>query len=141
MSSAVPQAVAECLDLLGADRIGHGVRSVEDLALVAQLAERQVPLELCPTSNVALGVFADPAAVPLRTLMDAGVPIALGADDPLLFGPRLLAQYEEARTVHRLSDAELARLAAESVRASTAPDPTKAHLLTAITTWLATPPE
>jgi adenosine deaminase len=134
-------AVADCLDLLGAERIGHGVRSVEDPALVARLADRQVPLELCPTSNVALGVFADPAAVPLRTLMDAGVPIALGADDPLLFGHRLLAQYEDARTVHGLSDAELARLAADSVRASTAPAATQAHLLTAITTWLATPPE
>ena len=69
------------------------------------------------------------------------MPIALGADDPLLFGPRLLAQYEEARRVHGLSDAELARLAAESVRASNAPDPTKEHLLSAISTWLATPPE
>jgi adenosine deaminase len=135
-----PDAVAACLDLLGAVRIGHGVRSVEDPSLVERLAERQVPLELCPTSNVALGVFAQPADVPLRTLMDAGVPIALGADDPLLFGPRLLAQYEEARTVHGLSDADLARLARESVHASRAPDATKAHLLDAITTWLATAP-
>ena len=132
-------AVADCLDLLGAVRIGHGVRSVEDPALVGRLAAGQVPLEICPTSNVALGVFAEPADVPLRTLMDAGVPVALGADDPLLFGPRLVAQYEEARAVHGLSDAELARLAGESVRASSAPDPTREHLLAAITTWLATP--
>ena len=134
-------AVADCLDLLGAVRIGHGVRSAENPTLVARLAERQVTLELCPTSNVALGVFARPADVPLRTLMDADVPIALGADDPLLFGSRLVAQYEEARTVHGLSDAELARLATESVRASRAPDATKDHLLAAVTTWLATPPE
>jgi adenosine deaminase len=136
-----PDAVAACLDLLGADRIGHGVRSVEDPALVGRLADLHIPLEICPSSNVALGVFAAPEDVPLRTLMAAGVPIALGADDPLLFGPRLLAQYEEARTVHGLSDAELARLASESVRASRAPDATKEHLLLAITTWLAMPPE
>lgn len=135
------EAVRECLDRLGAVRIGHGVRSVEDPSLVQRLADLQIPLEICPTSNVALGVFARPADVPLRTLMSAGVPIALGADDPLLFGPRLVAQYADARTVHGLSDAELARLAMESVRASCAPDSTKTHLLAAITTWLATPPE
>ena len=133
-------AVAACLDLLGADRVGHGVRSVEDPALVDRLAARKVPLEICPASNVALGVFAQPADVPLRALMAAGVPIALGADDPLLFGSRLLAQYEDARTVHGLSDAELARLAAESVQAANAPEAVKAHLLDAIRTWLATAP-
>jgi adenosine deaminase len=68
------------------------------------------------------------------------VPIALGADDPLLFGARLVAQYEEARAVHGLSDAELAHLAGESVRASSAPDAVKEHLLVAITTWLSSPP-
>jgi adenosine deaminase len=134
-------AVSDCLDLLGAVRVGHGVRSVEDPALVARLADRQIPLEICPTSNVALGVYATPAEVPLPALMAAGVPIALGADDPLLFGPRLVAQYEIARSVHGLSDADLARLAEESVRSSRAPDATKAHLLSAIGTWLATPPE
>jgi adenosine deaminase len=133
-------AVAQCLDLLGAVRIGHGVRAVEDPSLVDRLAERQVPLEVCPASNVALGVFAASADVPLRTLMAAGVPIALGADDPLLFGRRLVDQYEQARTVHGLTDPELAHLAADSVRASTAPAETKRHLLAAITTWLATPP-
>ncbi len=77
--------------------------------------------------------------MPLRALMTAGVPIALGADDPLLFGPRLLAQYEEARTVHGLSDAELAALAGESVRASCAPRRHEGSTCsTAITTWLAT---
>ena len=79
-------------------------------------------LEVCPTSNVALGVYPDPAAVPLRTLYDAGVPIALGADDPLLFGSRLVAQYESARDVHGFTDDELAELARMSVRGSAAPD-------------------
>jgi adenosine deaminase len=89
---------------------------------------------------VALGVAASPADVPLRALLDAGVPVALGADDPLLFGSRLTAQYEIARYVHRLGDAELAGLAAMSVRGSAAPPATAARLLAGIDAWLAAPP-
>jgi adenosine deaminase len=88
---------------------------------------------------VALGVVADPGDVPLRTLLDAGVQVALGADDPLLFGSRLTAQYEIARLAHGLSDAELAGLAAMSVRGSAAPPATAARLLAGIAAWLATP--
>ena len=91
---------------------------------------------MCPTSNVALGVYPDLAAVPLRKLYDAGVRIALGADDPLLFGTRLLAQYEAARDVQGFSDAELAELARMSVRGSCAP-PTSGPAAHRIDTWLA----
>jgi adenosine deaminase len=69
-------------------------------------------------------------------LLGAGVPVALGADDPLLFGSRLTAQYELARLVHGLSDAELAGLAAMSVRGSAAPSATAARLLAGIDAWL-----
>src|SRR5215831_14644073 len=93
-------SVRSCLDELHADRIGHGVRSVEDPRLVERLAADGITCEVCPASNVALGVAARPADVPMRALLDAGVPVALGADDPLLFGSRLNAQYEIARTVH-----------------------------------------
>ena len=73
-----------------------------------------------------------------RTLLDAGVPVALGADDPLLFGPRLAAQYELARVVHGLSDAQLADLARMSVTGSAAPPLVQAGLLAGIDAWLAT---
>jgi adenosine deaminase len=131
------ESVWSCLDGLGAERIGHGVRSVEDPVLVAHLAEAGVTLEICPRSNVALGVYPDLASVPLRRLFDAGVPIALGADDPLLFGSRLLDQYEAARHVHGFSDAELAELARMSVRGSAAADDERRRLLSEIDAWLA----
>lgn len=92
--------------------------------------------EVCPASNVALGVYEKPADVPLRTLFDAGVPMALGADDPLLFGDRLAAQYELARKYHGFTDAELAELARQSVRGSAAPDGTRDKLLAGIDGWL-----
>ena len=82
-----------------------------DPALLDRIAAAGITLEVCPASNVALGVAATPADVPLRTLLAAGVPVALGADDPLLFGPRLTAQYELARQAHGLTDEQLAELA------------------------------
>jgi adenosine deaminase len=94
---------------------------------------------VCPSSNVALGIARGPSQVPLRQLFEAGVPVALGADDPLLFGPRLTAQYELARDVHGFSDAELADLARSSVLASAAPEPLRAGLLAGIDDWLAAP--
>ncbi|MFJ9663988.1 adenosine deaminase [Streptomyces sp. NPDC101219] len=135
-----PASVRDCLDDLGASRIGHGVRAAEDPWLLKRLADRQVTCEVCPASNVALGVYDKPEDVPLRTLFDAGVPLALGADDPLLFGSRLAAQYEIAREHHGFTDAELAELARQSVRGSAAPDDVKAELLAGVDAWLAEPP-
>ncbi len=136
---AGPASVRACLDDLSADRIGHGVAAAADPALTERLAAAAVTLEVCPASNVALGVAADPADVPLRVLLGAGIPVALGADDPLLFASRLTAQYEIARHAHGLSDPELAELARMSVRGSAAPAATRARLLTGIDTWLAAP--
>lgn len=133
------RSVSVALDCLGAQRVGHGVRSAEDPALLDRLAAAGVTLEVCPVSNVRLGVYEDLAAVPLRRLRDAGVAVALGADDPLLFGARLLAQYDAARDVHGLSDEELAELARSSVRGSRAPEDVRARLLSGIDDWLAAP--
>jgi adenosine deaminase len=129
-------SVAECLDLLGAGRVGHGVRVVEDPFVLERVAAAGVTLEVCPASNVALGVAPDHRAVPLRLLREAGVPVALGADDPLLFGSRLADQYEVARDVHGLDDAQLAMLARDSVTGSAAPPELKRELLAGIDAWL-----
>jgi adenosine deaminase len=134
---AGPASVTACLDALHANRIGHGVRAAEDPALVKRLAAEGITCEVCPSSNVALGVAAAPSQVPLRALFEAGVPVALGADDPLLFGPRLAAQYEIARHAHGFTDAELADLARTSVLSSVAPEPVRARLLAGIDAWLA----
>lgn len=132
---AGPASVASCLDELGAHRIGHGVSAAADPRLLARLAARKVTLEVCPTSNVALGVVRASRDVPLRQLVRAGVQVALGADDPLLFGPRLAAQYELARDVFGLSDDVLAELARMSVRSSAAPAGVRARLLAGIEAW------
>ncbi|MBW3085705.1 Aminodeoxyfutalosine deaminase [Austwickia sp. TVS 96-490-7B] len=133
------EAVHRTLDLLSPARLGHGIRSVEDPRLLERLAEQNVALEVCPQSNVALGVFEESTDVPLRTVMDAGVRVALGADDPLLFGGRLNSQYHLAREVHQLNDDQLARLARESVEASRAPDGTRRALINDIDSWLHSP--
>jgi adenosine deaminase len=132
-----PSSVRDCLDDLDAGRIGHGVRAAEDPRLLRRLAERSVTCEVCPASNVALGVYDKPEDVPLRTLYEAGVPMALGADDPLLFGSRLAAQYELAREHHGFTDTELAELARQSVRAARAPKDVRQRLLKGIDAWLA----
>jgi adenosine deaminase len=130
-------AVWETLATLGPDRLGHGIRSAEDPRVLAEVVRRGVTLEICPGSNVALGVYGGAGNVPLRQLMEAGAQIALGADDPLLFGSRLNAQYDTARAVHGLSDVELAELARGSVRGSRAPTPARSQILADIDRWLA----
>ena len=130
-------AVWETLATLGPDRLGHGIRSAEDPRVLAEVVRRGVTLEICPGSNVALGVYGGAGNVPLRQLMEVGAQIALGADDPLLFGSRLNAQYDTARAVHGLSDVELAELERGSVRGSRAPTPARSQILADIDRWLA----
>jgi adenosine deaminase len=137
---AGPSSDAACLDTLGAHRIGHGIRATEDPALLERLAAAAVTLEICPMSNVRLGVYDRPEDVPLLAVRDAGVQVALGADDPLLFGSRLVEQYEIARSALGFSDDSLAELARDSVRGSCAPEPVRRRLLAGIDSWLATPP-
>jgi adenosine deaminase len=131
-----PSSVRTCVEALHAQRLGHGVRSAEDAVLLAEIVDRGIALEICPVSNVALGVYSDLTSVPLPDLLAAGVTVALGADDPLLFGSRLCAQYATMRAAHELDDETLADLAAMSVRASCAPDETKASLLAEVAGWL-----
>jgi adenosine deaminase len=113
----------------GADRIGHGVTAAGDPRLMAELARRQITLEVCPTSYPPFGVVAD-----LPTLRDHAVPVALGADDPLLFGSSLADQYRIARDTLGLTDADLAELARASIRACAAPD--QATRLSQVDAWL-----
>jgi adenosine deaminase len=133
------RSVAGAVHELGAHRLGHGVRSVEDPATVALLAERGVVLEVCPASNVALGVAGAVEHVPVRALRAAGVPVALGADDPLLFRSGLVEQYAAVRAAQALDDEALADLAGCAVRGSAAPPEVKHRLLEGIRSWLAAP--
>lgn len=131
-----PEHLAEVVEHLEPTRIGHGVRAVEDPALLARLVDAGVAFEVCPASNVSLGVYPTLADVPLRVLLDAGAKVALGADDPLLFLSRLVDQYETARAVHGLSDTRLAGLATASIEASFASDADKAQWLAEVDDWI-----
>ncbi|GEL96236.1 adenosine deaminase [Cellulomonas composti] len=132
-----PAHVEDVVGHLHPDRLGHGVRSAEDPHLLERVVDEGIALEVCPASNVSLGVYPSAADVPLRALVDAGAQVALGADDPLLFRSRLTAQYETARTVHHFTDHELADLARASIRASRAADTVRARLLAGVDDWLA----
>jgi adenosine deaminase len=147
--AAVPHAgelrgadsVRASLDVLHPVRLGHGVRCVEDTEVLHRVAADGIALEVCPTSNVSLGVYPSLAVVPLPTLLRAGAQVALGADDPLLFGSRLAEQYAAMRTAHGLGDDTLAELARMSLRASCAPADVVRPALDAVERWLRAPPD
>jgi adenosine deaminase len=132
---AGPGSVIGALDALGADRIQHGVRAVEDPELVRRLADSPVCLDVCPTSNVLLSVVPSIEAHPLPALLAAGVRCSLNADDPLLFGPNLLEEYEVVRARLGLDDVALAHIARCSIDASGAPAELKTRTRAAIDAW------
>jgi adenosine deaminase len=133
---AGPPSVWDTLRYYAPDRIGHGVRAIEDPRLVEELARRAIPLEVAPISNVATGVFPSLAEHPLLALRDAGVVVTLNSDDPPMFGAWLTTVYEAAREAWRLDDDALADLARASVRASFADTESKDELLRGIDAWV-----
>ena len=127
------ESVREALALPGISRLSHGVRAVEDPGLVEAIAERGVVLEVCPTSNVATGVFAGYAEHPLRTLYEAGVKVTLGSDDPPYFGATIGGEYAVARERFGFEEGELMTITRTAVQASFADDAVKRSLLNRIT--------
>jgi adenosine deaminase len=134
-----PESVRATIEHLRPDRIGHGVRSAEDPALVQLLAERRIPLEICPVSNVATGVYDRIEDVPLIELRDAGVTVTLNSDDPTMFGARLTEVYAAARNAWALTDSDLAAIARVAVDASFADEDRKRAIGRDIDAWLAAP--
>jgi adenosine deaminase len=121
------------------DRIGHGVRAVDDPELVAELARRELPLEVCPVSNVATGAYPSLGAHPFPALRDAGVVVTLNSDDPAMFGGWLTEVYTAVRDAWNLDDEDLASIAAAAVDASFAEDAQRAELRSGIERWLVSP--
>jgi adenosine deaminase len=133
--TAGPESVIGALGL-GASRLSHGIRAVEDVGLLARLADEEVTCDVCPTSNVRLSVVSHIEDHPLPLLLDAGVPVSLGSDDQLFFGSMVSDEYALARSTWRLSDSDLAAIARTSVRASGAPAAVKAGIQCAIDDWI-----
>ncbi len=114
-------------------RISHGVRAIEDPALVAEIAERGSVLEVCPTSNIATKVFSGYESHPLRALHEAGVKLTLGSDDPPYFGATIGGEYAVARERFGFEEGELETITRTAVQGSFAEDAVKNALLNRIT--------
>ena len=138
---AGPQSVWDTLEFYDPDRIGHGVRAIEDPRLVRELADRAIPLEVAPISNVATGVYRSLEDHPFMALLRAGVVVTLNSDDPSMFGAWLTDVFAHARDAWSLADEDLAEIARVGVRASFADDHVKGDLLAGIDAWLAEEPE
>jgi adenosine deaminase len=132
-----PDTVHEALDLLHVERVDHGVRSMEDPALVAELRDRQTPLTVCPLSNVALRVVDTLADHVLPAMLADGLRACVNSDDPAYFGGYVDDNLAAVRAVFGFDDATLARLARNSFDACFAPDDDKRRWRAEVDTWLA----
>ena len=115
---AGPQSVWSALKLLHAERIGHGVRSIEDPILVEYLRVNSIPLEICPSSNIRLNVYPDYAHHPIRKLWDAGLLLTINSDDPPMFGTDLNNEYQVLVNEFDFSHAELEQISLNAIQAS-----------------------
>jgi adenosine deaminase len=113
-----PAYIWEALDLLKVSRIDHGIRAIEDAALLTRLQDEQIPLTVCPLSNVKLRVFDRMADHNLKQLLDAGLCVTLNSDDPAYFGGYIQENFVQAQAALNLSKTDLARLARNSFEAS-----------------------
>lgn len=129
------QFVADSIDQLGAVRIGHGVRSPEVEGLLDRLVAEGIHLEVCPTSNLMLGVVPSYAEHPLPSLLQYGVRCSVNGDDPLLFGSTLLGEYEVCRNEFGFTDTQLAQIARYSIEDSLASDGEKKQWLEHLVNW------
>lgn len=122
-----PDSVREAL-ALGVSRIGHGVRAIEDPALVRDLAHRGTTLEVCPGSNIALGIWPDWPAHPIARLVDAGVKVTVSTDDPPFFHTTMTREYDRLASAFGWGDAEFAQLNRWAIDAAFCDEPTRARL-------------
>jgi len=127
-----PESVRKAVELLFAERIGHGLSAVRDPAVLALLRERQIPLEVCLTSNVATGVLARLEDHPLPKFLDAGLVVTLNSDDPAMFGTSLEREFEQAASLFSLSRATLAQLCKNAANSTFLPEEAKQGLLAEI---------
>ena len=133
-----PGTIWDAIRFLGAERIGHGTSAIQDPELIAYLAEHRIPLEVCPTSNIATRAVPELAQHPLAELVAAGVRVSINSDDPPMFSTDLNSEYAIAAELLNLDEAGVAALAADAVTASFAPDAVKSRVLAEIESYAAT---
>ncbi len=124
-----PETVWDALRVLGAERIGHGTSAAQDPALLEHLASTGIPLEVCPSSNIATRAVATLDEHPLRKFRDAGVVVTINSDDPPMFGTTLNREYEIAARLLDLDETGVVELARTAVLASFAPEEVKTRIL------------
>ncbi|NJK78380.1 MAG: adenosine deaminase [Chloroflexaceae bacterium] len=125
-------SIRGALQVLNAVRIGHGVRCLEDPALVAELRRRQIPLEVCPTSNVCLGVAADMASHPLPLLLAEDLYITINSDDPPLFNTTLTDEYIRIAEAFNFTEDDMERFVLNAARVALLPDREREQLIAAV---------
>jgi adenosine deaminase len=130
--------ITEALDLLHVRRIDHGVRAIDDPALVQRLARERIPLTMCPMSNLELQVTPDLSQHPLKRFLDAGVVATVNSDDPAYFDGYLAQNYLAIQRALDLTAADIVTLAKNSIEASLLPDERRAELLGEIDAFAAT---
>jgi aminodeoxyfutalosine deaminase len=131
-----PDVVADSLDALRPDRIGHGIATASDAALLARVADEGIVLEVCPSSNVTLGLVPSLDVHPIRTLRDAGVAVTVNSDDPPFFATTLTDELTHAVRLLDLDELRLAGLQRRAIDASFAPAPVRAEMHAALDSWL-----
>ncbi|TWP49508.1 adenosine deaminase [Lentzea tibetensis] len=131
-------SVRDALTTGRADRIGHGIRALEDPSVIAELRDRRIPLEVCPSSNAALGLVESFSSHPLPHLLDAGLVVTLNTDIPDSTGTTLTDEYIRVRETFGYDDTVLATFARNAVDASYASEATKTLLHKDIDAWLTT---
>lgn len=130
---AGPSSIWTAIYQLGAQRIGHGIRAVEDPQLLDYLREHAVTLEICPTSNLRLGLVSSLGAHPVRRLLEHGVRVTINSDDPMLLGTDISRELEAVARSLALTEGQVADLMAAAARAAFLPEGERAHLERSVT--------
>jgi adenosine deaminase len=135
-----PGSIRGAIESLGAERIAHGIHVLDDRALVEEVRELRLPLDVCPTSNVMTRVVPSASAHPLPRLLEEGLVVTLNADDPTMFATSVTSEFAFAREVVGLGDEALAEISRTAIRVSFAPQDLKAKLIAEVDGWLRTSP-
>jgi adenosine deaminase/aminodeoxyfutalosine deaminase len=127
--TAGPESICKSVELLGAERIGHGLAAAQDEAVMGLLRDRRIPLEVCPTSNVCTGLLARLEDHPLPRFLQSGLVITLNSDDPAMFGTSLEGEFIRAARAFRLGEADILQLSENGIRSAFLPESERENLL------------